>query len=72
MFTLSKEQLSSYGSLSTKNISLRMSEYKMVDSKTVIGQVQELQVILHEIYAEGMVLSESFQVAVIIENCLLL
>lgn len=44
----------------------------MVDSKTVIGQVQELQVILHEIYAEGMVLSESFQVAVIIENCLLL
>lgn len=36
----------------------------------MIGQVQELLVILHEIHAEGMVLSESFQVAAIIENCL--
>ena len=40
----------------------------MVDSKTVISQVQELQVILHEIHAEGMSLSESFQVAAIIEK----
>ena len=27
--------------------------YKMVDSKTVVNQVQELQVILHEIHVEG-------------------
>ena len=40
----------------------------MVDSKTVISQVPELQVILHEIHAEGMSLSESFQVAAIIEK----
>ena len=40
----------------------------MVDSKTIISQVQDLQVILHEIHAEGMVLSESFQVAAIIEK----
>jgi hypothetical protein len=40
----------------------------MLDSKTVISQVQELQLILHEIHAEGMTLSESFQVATIIEK----
>ena len=46
----------------------RFLDYKMVDSKTIIIQIQDLQVILHEIHAEGMVLSESFQVAVIIEK----
>ncbi|XP_075663318.1 uncharacterized protein LOC142632882 [Castanea sativa] len=43
-------------------------DYKMVDSKIVLSQVQELQVILHEIHAEGMSVSESFQVATIIEK----
>ena len=46
----------------------RFLNYKMVDSKTVVSQVQELQVILHDIHAEGMMLSESFQVETIIEN----
>jgi hypothetical protein len=46
----------------------RFLDYKMLDSKTVIHQVQELQLILHEIHAEGMTLSESFQVATIIEK----
>lgn len=46
----------------------RFLDYKMIDSKAVINQVQELQVILHEIHAEGMSLSESFQVAAIIEK----
>ena len=40
----------------------------MVDSKTVASQVQEHQVILHEIHAERMILSETFQVATIIEK----
>ena len=43
-------------------------DYKMLDSKTVISQVQDLQVILHDIHAEGMSLSESFPVAAIIEK----
>ena len=43
-------------------------DYKMLDSKIVISQVQDLQVILHDIHAEGMSLSESFQVAVIVEK----
>ena len=43
-------------------------KYKMVDSKTVVSQVQELQVILHEIHAERMILSKTFQVATIIEK----
>ena len=43
-------------------------DYKMLDTKTVISQVQDLQVILHDIHAEGMSLSESFQVAAIIEK----
>ena len=43
-------------------------DYKMLDSKTVISQVQDLQVILHDVHAEGMSLNESFQVAAIIEK----
>ncbi|KAL0344848.1 UNVERIFIED_CONTAM: Retrovirus-related Pol polyprotein from transposon TNT 1-94 [Sesamum radiatum] len=40
----------------------------MVDSKTVMNQVQEFQMILHDLHAEGMTLSESFQVAAMIEK----
>ncbi|XP_068312433.1 uncharacterized protein [Pyrus communis] len=46
----------------------RFLDYKMTDSKKVINQVQELQLILHEIHAEGMSLSETFQVAAVIEK----
>ena len=46
----------------------RFLDYKMVDSKTVVSQVQELQGILHEIHVEGMMLSGTFQVATIIEK----
>uniref|UniRef100_A0A2N9G3P9 CCHC-type domain-containing protein n=1 Tax=Fagus sylvatica TaxID=28930 RepID=A0A2N9G3P9_FAGSY len=46
----------------------RFLNYKMLDSKIVISQGQELQLILHEIHAEGMTLSESFQVSTIIEK----
>ena len=46
----------------------KLLDYKMLDSNTVISQVQDLQVILHDIHAEGMSLSESFQVASIIEK----
>ena len=42
-------------------------DYKIIDSKTVVSQVQELQVILNEIHAEGM-MSETFQVTNIIEK----
>ena len=51
-----------------KFVVVKFLDYKMLDSKTVISQVQDLKVVLHEIHAEGMSLSESFQVAVIIEN----
>ena len=40
----------------------------MVDSKIVISQVQELQVILPEIHAKEIMLSETFQVETIIEK----
>ena len=43
-------------------------EFKMIDSKVVMSQVQKLQIILHEIHEGKMVLSESFQVATIIEK----
>ena len=42
-----------------------------MDSKIVISQVQERKVILHEIYAEGMNLSVSFQVEAVVEMVLL-
>lgn len=40
----------------------------MVESKPVISQVQKLKVILHEIHAKEVVLSETFQVDVLIEK----
>ena len=40
----------------------------MVDSMIVFSQVQELQVILHEIHTKGMMLSETFQVVAMIEK----
>ena len=48
----------------------RFLDYKMVDCKTIISQVQDLQVILHEIHTEGIVLSESFHVTAIVEKLL--
>ncbi|GKC46847.1 pol polyprotein [Tanacetum coccineum] len=42
-------------------------DYKMVDSKSVITQVQDLQILIH-VHAEGMTVSETFQVAAIIEK----
>nr|GEV74861.1 hypothetical protein [Tanacetum cinerariifolium] len=51
-----------------KFVVARFLDYKMVDSKNVISQVQDLQVLIHDIHAEGMTLSETFQVAVIIEK----
>ena len=46
----------------------RFLDYKMVDSKTVVNQVQELQLIIHESHVEGMAISEPFQVAAMIEK----
>ncbi|KAL7240488.1 hypothetical protein ACSBR2_006187 [Camellia fascicularis] len=45
-------------------------DFVMIDSKTVISQVQDLQHILHDIHAKGMSLGESFQVAALIEKLL--
>ena len=42
--------------------------FMMIDSKTFVDQVQELQLIIHGILAEGMAISESFQVAAIVEK----
>ncbi|KAK3012799.1 hypothetical protein RJ639_008026 [Escallonia herrerae] len=53
---------------SNKFVVGKFLDFKMVDSKTVISQVQEFQLILHDIHAEGMVLGESFQVAALIEK----
>ncbi|XP_028096116.1 uncharacterized protein LOC114296032 [Camellia sinensis] len=46
----------------------RFLDFKMLDSKTVVGQVQDNHLIIHDIISEGMILSESFQVAAIIEK----
>ncbi|KZV20559.1 hypothetical protein F511_13493 [Dorcoceras hygrometricum] len=43
-------------------------DYKMVESKPVMSQVQEMQLILHDLHAEGMEMSESFLVAAVIEK----
>ncbi|KAL0423668.1 UNVERIFIED_CONTAM: hypothetical protein Sradi_0901600 [Sesamum radiatum] len=43
-------------------------DFKMVDSKMIMNQVQAFQMILHDLHAERMKLSESFQVAAMIEK----
>ncbi|KAL0392794.1 UNVERIFIED_CONTAM: hypothetical protein Sradi_2502200 [Sesamum radiatum] len=45
-------------------------EFKMVDSKTVMNQVQEFEMILHDLHVEGLKLSEPFQVVAMIEKLL--
>lgn len=51
-----------------KFIVARLLEFMMVDSKKVVSQVQDLQMIMHDMEAEGMPMNEAFQVAVIIEK----
>ncbi|GJX77180.1 hypothetical protein Tco_0323991 [Tanacetum coccineum] len=43
-----------------KFVVARFLDYKMVDSKNVITQIQDLQVLLHDIHVEGMTVSEAF------------
>ena len=43
-------------------------DYKMVDSKTVLSQVEEFQLILHEMNAENLSVGETLQVDCIIEK----
>ena len=38
----------------------RFFDFKMVNSKTMIRQIQEIQVILHKIQEEWLILSETF------------
>ena len=40
----------------------------MVDSKSVSSQVQDMQLILHDLDVEGMKLNETFAVAAVIEK----
>nr|XP_033508143.1 uncharacterized protein LOC117273156 [Nicotiana tomentosiformis] len=51
-----------------KFVAAKFLDYKMVDSKSVITQVQELQVIIYDLLAEGLVINEAFQVAAMIEK----
>ncbi|XP_075076374.1 uncharacterized protein LOC142163024 [Nicotiana tabacum] len=51
-----------------KFVAAKLLDYKMVDNKSVITQVQELQVIIHDLLAEGLVINEAFQVAAMIEK----
>ncbi|KAK3034180.1 hypothetical protein RJ639_034320 [Escallonia herrerae] len=53
---------------SKKFVVSKFLDFKMMDFKTVISQVQEFQLILHDIHAKGMVLGESFQVADLIDK----
>ncbi|GAA0143118.1 hypothetical protein LIER_03875 [Lithospermum erythrorhizon] len=51
-----------------KFIVVRFLDFKMVDGKSLCNQVQELEVMFHEIHVKGMMLTESFQAAAIIEK----
>nr|XP_033511283.1 uncharacterized protein LOC117276058 [Nicotiana tomentosiformis] len=51
-----------------KFVAAKFLDFKMVDGKSVITQVQEFQVIVHDLLAEGMVINEAFQVAIFIEK----
>ncbi|KAJ9547816.1 hypothetical protein OSB04_020359 [Centaurea solstitialis] len=53
---------------SKKHDVARFLKFKMIDSKILMSQVQNLQVILHVILAEWMTTGETFQVATMIEK----
>ncbi|XP_049399866.1 uncharacterized protein LOC125863945 [Solanum stenotomum] len=55
-----------------KFIVVKFLDYKMIDNKTVVIQVQELRVIIHDLLVEGLIVNDAFQVAVIIEKLPLL
>ncbi|PHT92632.1 hypothetical protein T459_00514 [Capsicum annuum] len=46
----------------------RFLDFKMIDSKSVVSQVQELQVIIQYFLAEGLIMNDVFQVAAIVEK----
>ncbi|PHU25293.1 hypothetical protein BC332_03625 [Capsicum chinense] len=46
----------------------RFLNFKMIDSKSVVSQVQELQVIIHDLLVEGLIVNDVFQVAAIVEK----
>nr|KAJ0208155.1 hypothetical protein LSAT_V11C500256600 [Lactuca sativa] len=54
--------------LSKKFVVAGFLDYKMVDGKTLMSQVHELQVLLHDIHGEGMGLNEPFSVASMIKK----
>lgn len=43
-------------------------DFKMVETKAVISQVQEIRIIIHDLLAEGIEINEPFQVEAIIEK----
>ena len=43
-------------------------DFKMIDSITISNQVEELQILINKIHAEGIMINETFQVASIIEK----
>ena len=51
-----------------KFIVARLLKFMTVDFKKVVIQVQDLQMIMHDMEAEGMPMNEAFQVVVIIEK----
>ncbi|KAM1493880.1 hypothetical protein ACFX10_025604 [Malus domestica] len=53
---------------SKKFIIGKFLKFNMVDSKPVMGQVEELQRLIHDLHAEGCSINEHFQVGAIIEK----
>ncbi|KFK24570.1 hypothetical protein AALP_AAs70197U000100, partial [Arabis alpina] len=53
---------------SQKNAVAKFENYKMVDSRPLMEQVDEVHNLLHEIHAKGMRLCETYQVACMIEK----
>ena len=51
-----------------KFVTAKFLDYKMVDTKATVTQIQELQVIIHDLLNEGMIINEAFQVAAFIEK----
>ncbi|XP_057775321.1 uncharacterized protein LOC130994291 [Salvia miltiorrhiza] len=52
----------------TKYVVAKWLDYKMVDSRPVMDQVEEFQTLSHEVQAEGMPLADALLVAIIIEK----
>lgn len=51
-----------------KFVAIKFLDYKIIDSKHIVTQFQELQVIIHVILDKGLIINDALQVVALVEK----